>query len=157
MGTLIAPFFNVIALLAALVYFLRKPLADFVTSRHHSIGEALKGAREALSAAKSGSEQLAARLATLDHEIAKLRSAAQAEAVKTRGLVLTAAKQLSQTIVTDANAAALALNQEFRGELRRELADRALARAETRLRDRLTGEDRARFRSEFSSLVEKTQ
>jgi len=157
MNTLIAPFINVVALVAVLAYFLRKPLADFVVSRHHQIKEELRDAQGALAVAKAGSEQLALRLATLEAEVLSLKSAAQQEALKSKNAILAGATELARGIVTDASAASAAFRREFREELQRELAGLAVARAEVRLKERLTGEDRARIRSEFSSLVEKAQ
>jgi hypothetical protein len=49
------------------------------------------------------------------------------------------------------------MRNELVSQLRVDLATRAIARAEEQIRARLTGEERARLRQEFSSLVEKTR
>jgi F0F1-type ATP synthase membrane subunit b/b' len=157
METLIAPFFNVIALLVVLSVLLRRPLAEFVVHRHQTVRDDLRSAQEALLAAKKGSEEVLRRLATFESEFHQLKAGAREEGAKIKSSVLASATALSRSIVSDAAATSRSLQQEFREEVRREIADRALSRAESRLRDRLTGEDRARIRSEFSSLVEKVQ
>ena len=157
MQTLIAPFINLIALLAILGFYLRKPLADLVVSRHVSLRDGLLGAREALRAAQESVSSLSERIKGMDAELAALRAQAREDGEKIRNSILVSAKSLSAAILADARSSAASAQSEFRASLRRELAGMALSRAEVRLRDRLTGEDHARIRREFSTLVEKTQ
>ena len=86
-----------------------------------------------------------------------LRAQAREDGEKSKTAILASAAKLSSMIISDAKTSAGSLQSEFRSSLQRELANLALVRAEARLRDRLTGEDHARMRQEFSTLVEKTQ
>ncbi len=157
METLIAPAVNLLALLGVLAFYLRKPLSQFVVARHHSIREELDRARRALMDAQNRNDDLSARMKALDSEIELLRVQSQEDAEKTKMSILSQASVLSGLVLSDCQAAARAAQADFKQELRQELATRALLRAESRLRDRLTGEDQARIRREFSFLVEKTQ
>jgi F0F1-type ATP synthase membrane subunit b/b' len=157
METLIFPFINLTALLVLLAIYLRKPLADYVVTRHQTVSDELVTARDALVTAKKQIEDFNSRLKGMDTELASLRAQAREDGEKSKSTILSSATKLSSTILADAKVSANSLQSEFRVSLRRELASLALARAEVRLRDRLTGEDQARIRQEFSTLVEKTQ
>ena len=157
METLLFPFVNLSALLVLLAVFLRKPLSALVVSRHETIRNELQSSREALLTAHKQTEDLNLRVQGMDLELSQVREQTRAEGERTRSAILDTARKLGAQILGDANAAAGALKAEFRGAVRRELATLAVSRAESRLRDRLTGEDHARIRQEFSTLVEKTQ
>ena len=58
---------------------------------------------------------------------------------------------MSATIVADARRSARGFSRSFKPELLAEVGAKVLDRAETILRERLTGDDRARIRHEFSS------
>ena len=149
MSSLIAPFFNLIALLVILGVFLKKPLADFVVSRHNSIRDELEAARQLFARAQKSVEDLNARMQSVDAELSTLQAQAREDGQKISVGIVSAAKSLSSAIVSDAKSSAASAQAEFRTVLRRELASKALERAEARLRDRLTGEDHARIRREF--------
>jgi len=157
MESLIFPFINLSALLILLAIVLRKPLADYVVDRHRTVSEELSRARESLVTAKRQVEDINSRLKGMDAELSSLRAQAREDGEKSKTAILASAAKLSSMIISDAKTSAGSLQSEFRSSLQRELANLALVRAEARLRDRLTGEDHARMRQEFSTLVEKTQ
>jgi F-type H+-transporting ATPase subunit b len=157
MEALIFPFINLTALLVVLAIYLRKPLADYVVTRHQTVSNEFTMARNALVTAKKQIEDVNSRMKGMDAELAALRSQAREDGEKSKAAIVSQANKLSSTIVADAKTSASSLQSEFKISLRRELANLALSRAEVRLRDRLTGEDHARIRQEFSTLVEKTQ
>ena len=157
METLIFPAINLAALLGILAFYLRKPLADFVSSRHVTVRSEIQASHDALADAKARSAEISARLVGMGAELNSLREQARQDGEKSKDEILGAARRLSLMIVSDAKASTSAMQTEFREALGRDLTAMALARAEVRLRDRLTGEDHARIRQEFSTLVEKTQ
>ena len=57
----------------------------------------------------------------------------------------------------DAKAASETLFTDLKNQLRAELSTQVLARAETILTERLTGDDKARIRREFSKQVESSR
>jgi len=155
MQTIIAPFINLLALLLILAFYLRKPLVDFVVARQFSIRHEVESARQALLDARQKFEDFSSRIKGMDSELAHLRAQAKADAEQSKVRILNSAKELSANLIADARVSAQALQAEFKFGLRRDLAAQALARAEGRLKERLTGEDHVRIRREFSTLVEK--
>ncbi|MGZ3688014.1 MAG: F0F1 ATP synthase subunit B family protein [Bdellovibrionota bacterium] len=155
--TLKAPFFNFFCLVAILVWKLRKPLGDFVHSRHLLLRDELMHVREQLRIAQDKYDEFSAKLKAIDAEISSLREQSKRDAQAARQRVSAEARKLAATIVSDARESAQALFEELRGQLFSELGTRILTRAEALLRERLTGDDRARIRQEFSRQLESVQ
>jgi hypothetical protein len=78
-----------------------------------------------------------------------------ANAMKSR--IVAEAQKLSGNVIEDAKHASAVLYTEFKSSLYSELGARVLDRAEIILKERLTGDDRARIRKEFSTQVETAQ
>lgn len=154
MHQLIAPTFNFLVLIAILAYYLKQPIKDFVSNRHVSMRDELARVRELLKQAQSKNEEFVSKLKAIDAEVASLRQQMAQDAKSAKQRLVSDAQRLSATIVSDARMAAEGLYSDLRGQLHSELGSRILERAETLLRDRLTGDDRARIRKEFSSQVE---
>ena len=157
METLIAPSVNLFLLVVVLGYYLVGPLKAFAATRQGSIRDQLEESRKLLAEARSKFEDFTSRVKGLSAEAATLQSQAEQDAKRSRDALVRAAEQLGSTIVSDAKAAAGAMRNDLVSSLRAEVAERALSRAEEQIRSRLTGEERARLRQEFSALVEKTQ
>jgi F-type H+-transporting ATPase subunit b len=155
--TLIAPSVNLFLLVVVLGYYLVGPLKAFAATRQGSIRDQLEESRKLLAEARSKFEDFTSRVKGLSAEAATLQSQAEQDAKRSRDALVRAAEQLGSTIVSDAKAAAGAMRNDLVSSLRAEVAERALSRAEEQIRSRLTGEERARLRQEFSALVEKTQ
>ena len=73
------------------------------------------------------------------------------------GYIIEEARKQSARISQDSLAAANGLLGELRSQLYSELSNKVLDRAERLLRERLTGDDHARIRQEFSQQVERVQ
>ena len=156
-ASLIAPFFNVTVLVGVLVYFLRKPISDFVSSRHAGLRDEVQRVSEQLRQSQSQFEEFSAKLKAIHAEISALREQAKQDAEATRARVVNDAKKLSAVILSDAKSSADAAFGDLKTQLRTELANRVLERAEALLRERLTSDERVRIRREFSSQLEKVQ
>ncbi|MCM2277986.1 MAG: ATP synthase F0 subunit B [Oligoflexia bacterium] len=157
MHGLIAPTFNFLVLLAILVYYLREPIRQFVHSRHVTVRDELKSVRELLRQAQEKHDEFSSKLKAIEAETTALREQAQQDAQVAKLRILSEAQRLSGNIVVDARATAEGLLKEMKNELYLDLAGRVLERAETILKARLTGDDRARFRQEFSMQVENVR
>ncbi len=157
METLIAPAINLTLLLVVLAYYLVGPLKAFASSRRGNIAEDLERSRQMLSSARERFDDFDSRLRSLGAELQSLLSQSAEEARRTRARLVQSANQLASTLVTDAQAAAGGMRSELIGQLRAEIATRAIARAEEQIRSRLTGEERVRLRKEFSALMEKAR
>ena len=157
MESLIAPSINLFLLLSVLAYYLVGPLKDFAAARQKTIREELEESRKLLAEARAKYEDFTSRVGGLGAEAASLKSQAEQDAKRSRDALVRSAQHLGATIVSDARTAATAMRDDLVSSLRAEVAQRALLRAEEQIRSRLTGEERARLRQEFSALVEKTQ
>jgi F0F1-type ATP synthase membrane subunit b/b' len=155
--TLIAPAINLTLLLVVLAYYLVGPLKAFASARRGTIAEELERSRHALSSAREKFDDFDSRLRGLGAELETLLSQSAEEARRSRARLVQSANQLASTIVADAQAAASGMRDELIGQLRTEIAVRAIARAEEQIRARLTGEERVRLRKEFSALMEKAR
>jgi F0F1-type ATP synthase membrane subunit b/b' len=157
MHELIAPTVNLAILIAALVYFLRAPLKDFVGNRHNTVREELARVRELLQKARAQHAEFSAKLNAMGAEVASYRDQAKQDAQASKQRLVSDAQRLSGNIVGDARTAAEGLYSELKGQLRSEMSGKVMVRAEKVLRDRLTATDRERIRQEFSNQVESVQ
>jgi F0F1-type ATP synthase membrane subunit b/b' len=157
MESLIAPLINLIVLIGILAYYLRAPLKAFAQERHHTIREELESVRNQLRGAKEKHEEFSSKIRAMDAEVAALKDQTLQDARAVHTKILIEAKTLSGNIVADAKTASRVLYAEFKGQLYSELGNHVLDRAEKLLRERLTGDDKARIRKEFSTQVETIQ
>ncbi|MCM2323137.1 MAG: ATP synthase F0 subunit B [Oligoflexia bacterium] len=154
MDALIAPTLNLLVLIAILVHYVRSPVRQFVLARHTAIRDELKSVRELLRKAQEKHDEFSSKLKAIEVETTSLRDQARQDAQAFRLRLLGEAQQLSSNIVSDARSTAAGLLEETKHELYLDLGSRVLDRVEALLRERMTGEDRARFRKEFLSQME---
>jgi len=157
MESLVASSINLGLLIAFMVYKLREPIHNFVAERHHSISHEVESVREQLRKAQEQYDEFAGKLKAVDAEISVLREQMKQDAAAVKQRVVTEGKRMSGILVSDAKHAADTLFLELKGQLYNELTSRVLEKAEATLRERLTGDDRARIRQEFSRQVESVQ
>lgn len=150
MASLIPSAVNLAILVGILVFYTREPLRQFVRTRHETLRDELQKTALDLRTAKQRYEEFSGRLASMESEAASLRQQAKDDARAAKTRVVEDAKRLAQTIVTDARAAGEGLYSDFRRQLREEFAEKVVARAEALLKARLTGEDQARLREDFT-------
>jgi F-type H+-transporting ATPase subunit b len=157
MGEIVFPFINLAILITILVVYLREPLRSFVRGRHETLRDELQRVRELLSQAQSKYEEFTGKLKAMEAEIITLRTQARQDAAASQSKIVAEAQKLSAVIISDARTSAQGLYGQLKNELFAEIGSKVLDRAETLLRERLTGDDRARIRHEFSSQVESVQ
>jgi F-type H+-transporting ATPase subunit b len=155
MKTLIAPFVNVIILVCFLIYYCRKPLREFVKSRHSFIRDELQRVAEQLRLAQTQYDEFSAKLKAMETEIGQLRQLAQQDGDAMKLKILNDGRRVSGAVVTQARAAAASLFDDLKDEITRELSARVLVRAEAILQQRLQPEDRVQLRKEFVNNMEK--
>ena len=151
------PLFNFVVLVGLLYWKLSGPTVQFVRDRHAFIRDELKRVADQLSSARTKFDEFSAKLKAIGAEVEALRmqSAQEGEAMKVR--IVTDAKRLGSSIVTESHASAKEVFADAKSELRVRLGLRILDRTEQLLRTRLTGDDQARIRREFSQKVESAQ
>lgn len=157
MHTLIAPLINFVVLVTILTFAMRKPLKEMVRERHETLKDKLEATQRELASAQKKFEEYSMKLRSLEGEIVDYRRNAveDAEAMKTR--IVHEAKKMADTIVIDAKKTAEAMGSEFKDKMRAELAQSVLVRAENMIRTKLSDNDRARIRKDFSKEVETSR
>jgi F0F1-type ATP synthase membrane subunit b/b' len=151
---LISPTFNLTVLILVLVYYLRQPLREFVSQRHHTVRQELERVSVLLRQANEQNVEFTAKLSAIDVELSSLREQVMQDAEVARQRIAVETQKLSATIIADARAAAEALYVDLKTQLYSELGMHILERAERILKERLTGDDRTRIRQEFTKQVE---
>lgn len=157
MYALVAPLVNFSILVGVLVYFLREPFRQFVVDRHRNMDETVKKVRQLLRDAQEQHDEFSAKLKAIDVEIAAMREAAKQDALSSKSKILGESQRLSALIVSDARVASENIFGDLRSKLRTEMVSRIFDRVEVLVKDRLTGDDRAKIRQEFSIQVESVQ
>jgi F0F1-type ATP synthase membrane subunit b/b' len=153
MRTLVLPFLNLAILVAIIVYKARGPFQELLLRRHESTRDGLRSVRDRLKGAHGKYEEFSAKLKTIDAEIAVLREQSHQDAQASRQRIAQEAQRLSAALAVDARSAAGSLFVDLRAQLRRELGERILERAEALLKARLTPENRGKIRREFSQAL----
>ena len=157
MASLLFPAINLAILLGLLWYFTKDSIKTFVSARHSFIRDEVVRVQEQLRTARARHEEFSSKLKAIEAEVAAIRTQTVQDAQAIKLNIVTDAKRLAGQIVVDAKASADSMFADLRNQLKSEMVSRVLARAETILRERLTGDDRARIRREFSSQVEQVQ
>ena len=157
METLILPALNLGVLLAFLFIKLRKPVADAVEQRHMGFRDEIKRVREMLTSAQEKHDEFSGKLKAIETEVVALRDQARQDAADMKLRILKEGQRMSANIVSDARAGADGMVADLRRQLAVEIGTNVIERASTVIKNRLTGDDRARIRQEFSSAVENTK
>jgi len=152
-----APWVNFILLIALLTWKLKAPIRQFVGERHAFIRDEVSRVEGLLKDSKTRYEEFAAKLKAIDAEVQALRAQSVQDGEQMKVRISTDAKRLAGTIIADSQANAKEVFADARNELRLSLGLKIIVRAEDILRSRLTGDDRARIRQEFSRKVENIQ
>ena len=146
--------FNLFALIALIVYYVRAPIVSYFADRRERIREELKSAAQVLADAEARLAEWQARMNELDSELEKIRTMERRRIERERDKILEDARLAAQRIEREAG---IAVDREMRRgqeELRQEAAERAFAMAESLLRERVGAEDQARLFDEFIARVE---
>lgn len=150
MESLIAPFVNFSALVGILYWKLKGPVISAVAERSQTLRTELKNVQNQLLTAQAQYDEYAAKLKAIDAEIASLKEQGKQDAEAMRVKIGTEARRLATVIVADARISAQSLFADFKTQLRAELAHKVLDKSEVLIKQKLTGDDRVRIRSEFS-------
>ncbi len=153
METLIAPTFNVLVLVGVLVYYLRKPLREFVETRHTSLRDETFKVSEMLARSQDQFNEYTSKLKMMEVETDSLKEQARQDAKSLRLRILSDARKNYGSIVADSKTACEGMVSEFRLELQKTFGLKIIERAEAILKDKLTKDDRIRLSQEFSQQV----
>jgi F-type H+-transporting ATPase subunit b len=147
---------NFVILAGALVYFLRKPLKEYLQSRHQTIKERLGEAERLLREAAQAKAAYEEKLSKLEAEIDAFRTRASEDTEKERKRILEEAHGLASRIREQAH---LAYEQEMREavtKIRAEIAERTIRAAEQKVRQTFGKNDHDLLVEEFIRKVRST-
>jgi F-type H+-transporting ATPase subunit b len=146
---------NLLLLVAALVYFGRKPIASFLADRRGGIERDLNGAEQLLRDAEGRLAEWSARAARLDEEVADIKRVAREAAEQDAARIVAEAKAVAERIRRDASAAVVRESQRARLRLRQEAADLAVKSAERVLVEQVQPADGDRLFEELVARIEQ--
>ncbi len=138
-------FINLFIFVFALVYILRRPISDAMRARREGIRRDLMRAQEERNAALAKLEEVEARLARLDDEVASVREQSQREAAEERERIKRATEEESQKLREQARREIESAGKAARQELRQYTAEQSVRLAEEVIRREMRPEDDARL------------
>jgi F-type H+-transporting ATPase subunit b len=138
-------FLNLFIFVGLLVYILKRPLSEAMRARREGIRRDLMRAQEERNAALAKLEDVEARLARLDEEVASVREQAQREAVEERERIQRAAEEEAQKLREQARREIESAGKAARQELRQYTAEQSVRLAEEVIRSEMRPEDDARL------------
>ncbi len=140
---------NFVILIALLIYFLRKPIAQFFRQRSEDIQKSLEEGRKALEAAQAQLAAAEERLSHLEQDIAALKADAARQTEAERERLRQAGEREAERILQSARHMIDSATQAAKLELKEHAADEAIRLAEKMIRDRLDEAARERLVSRF--------
>jgi F-type H+-transporting ATPase subunit b len=145
---------NLALLLGVLIYFGRKPISEFFSTRRSGIQSELSEAADLLTQAELRNSELQRRLVDLGSEVEGIREEAGRRAEEEADRILADARTTAERIRRDAQAAVAQELRRAQSELREEAADLALELAARKLNEQVGEADRERLVDEFILRVE---
>jgi F-type H+-transporting ATPase subunit b len=138
-------FVNLALFVFLLVYILRRPLSEAFRARREGIRRDLMRAQEERNRALAKLEEVEARLARLDAEVAGIREQAQREASEERERIKRATEEDARKLREQAQREIESAGKAARQELRRYAAEQSVRLAEEMIRRDMRAEDDARL------------
>lgn len=138
-------FFNLFLFAGLMVYILRRPLGNALQTRREGIRRELMRAQEERNAALAKLEEVEARLARLDEEVAIVREHAAREAEEERERVRLSAEEDARKLREQAQREIESAGKVARLELRRYAAEQSVQLAEEMIRRDIRPDDDARL------------
>ncbi len=140
---------NTLALIALLVYFVKKPLVTFFAERKDQIrrdlAEALEQREAALQLLAEYKEKIAGMEKELERMQVELRKSAESDSEK----IMENAERMSVAIVESAKMTAEQEVRKARESLKNEAVELAVQMAETMIREKISEQDRKRIVEDY--------
>lgn len=154
METLIAPAINLVILLVVLTYYARSPLVEFVKARRIRLETEMDSVRQELHTAKASLDEYSSKLKAIGVDAQAMTQQATEDAKRLGDRLVSSAKDSAGVLLSDVSHSVTGVYAQLKSDLRAECASLVVIRAESLMKDHLTGEDKERIRREFSHQVE---
>jgi F-type H+-transporting ATPase subunit b len=148
---------NFAILVGGLAYVLRKPLADFFTTRSASIQKSLDEGRQALEASQAQLKIVEEKLKGLEAEIAAFKASATREMELERQRMQQAGAEEAARILESARAQTSVAVRGAKLELKKYAAQKSVALAEELIRVRLDDSGRQRLVAQFAATIQSKE
>jgi F-type H+-transporting ATPase subunit b len=145
---------NFVILVGALAYVLRKPLAEFLSSRSASIQKSLEEGRRALETSQTLLQAVEEKLRRLESEIAGFKASAVTEMESERLRLEQASAEEGNRILESARVQMDAALRGAKLDLKNYTAQKAVTLAEELIRARLDDAGRQRLVAQFAATLE---
>jgi F-type H+-transporting ATPase subunit b len=152
---MVAKLFNFAILAGTLVYFLRAPLAEYLTGRKAQIRSELVKAADMKTSAATQLAAVDEKLAALPGELDALRQSGAAEVATEEARIRELAGKERERLLTQMNREIELHGKTAERELVRVAADRAVAAAEREIAGSMTPADHARLQDRYVAMVGK--
>jgi len=141
--------FNLLLVIAVLVWVARKPLSNFFVSRTQEIRDQLAEAQRARMEAETKLAEIESRMSRLDDEIREIKEAADRESKEEYRRLLAAAEQDADKIVERSRQEIEGITRAAQQELKLQVAELSVQMAEEGIRGEIKDSDRGRIFSRF--------
>ena len=145
---------NFVLILGVIVYFARKPVAEYLEQRRQGIQRSLEDSAKLLSDAEAKLQDWNERAGRLDAELSQIRETSRRIAEEEREEILAQARVGAERIQNDARAAVDQELRRARQTLADEAAELAVDLAAKLISEQVTDDDQRRLFDEFLSRVE---
>jgi F-type H+-transporting ATPase subunit b len=143
----------IVIVLAVLIKLLKKPIANFLTSRREEIERMLSELDAKIAEAKSEQAKAQAKFATLEEDARKIVNELIAEGEAEKQKILEAANRQAEYIQQQAQVAIQQEIQIARDSLSEEVAELSVAAARDIIQKKMKAEDQQRLVREFMIKV----
>jgi F-type H+-transporting ATPase subunit b len=140
---------NTVALLALLIYFLKKPLVNFFKERKAKIEKDLADAVEQRRKAEDLIKEYQSKLAGMEQELERMRGELQKAAEGESQKVISNAEKMASTIIESAKIAAEQEVRKAKVALKDEAVTLAVEMAESLIREKISDDDRKRIVEDY--------
>lgn len=144
---------NWLLLVLILVVFAAKPLRAFLAARRSTMEDAIREAAAAKAQAQARYEEYSARLAQLDHELARLRSDIERAAEDDRQHILQEAEHAATRLKRDTETLVRQHAEALERQVRGEVVTAAVVAAERVLRESIQPDDQRRLADAYREHV----
>lgn len=145
---------NTIALIALLVYFLKKPLINFFSDRSAQIKKDLEEAKLERERAEEKVREYEQKIAGMEQELERMRVELRKSAEAEKEKVMTNAERMAESMIEAARVAADQEVRKAKSTLKNESVELAVGLAEALIRDKIDADDHKRIVQDYLAKVE---
>ena len=146
---------NFVIFVGLLVYFIRRPLKDFLANRRLTISQQLDESRDMMAAAQTRYSEIDERLAAFGDELEEMLQQVRQECATERQRAIVNAERAAVALEEAAHRGVDKELDKAKHDLRTETVELAMDLAEQVLRSQVTAEDHRRLTGEYFERIER--